>query len=1007
MVKKLTCCVLILMMMPFLMDAPARGQIYENVHRPRNPSWHQLNTPHFRIIFQEGEEKAALKSASVLEDQYPIVQSLIGGSLTAMPVVLNGQNDLSNGYVTTQNFRIEVEIPGIKGKSMNPSDGNWLNTVMPHELVHALHLNVIPVFGVSGFLRPFSPDLARTMHFAAPLGMIEGIAVFHESHRQYGLSGRGNHPYFTQQHEAIFNSRYRWSLSRMLTDPVGHFPFDRHYNGGNEFIHWLQYGYGMETTGKTIRFVSRWPFLGYGTALWYHTGKRPSVLYREFEKQKQEIYAAVSDSHDAVSFSAASEYPGKGARSLSASSDTFAIQKKDTPLYYRPIEIDAGRVRRPLWISDHDILFYAQSYSRRPGFYTWNISNQKAELLLETRTVEDFHFSLHDGRDRFLYARYHRHPYYHNHFRMKVHEVKLENKTRKWISNSLHAGTVSSAGSGLRFRIQDESHFDRLHAPTYGPDSTIWALQTHHESNLIVQLEKGNDGLYLMADTLLVPEKGHIIGMSFFPDNPDSLVLLANRKGLQGFWFLHKDHLQAFHQSAPQISFDQGSVYDPSWHPSGQRILFTSDYNGRMNLYEYDFKKDNIYQLTDHRYGVMEGAYSPDGSRIAAVQIREDRFELVLIDKDRLTAEILADEVWKDAPLEGPSPEPWIPPEWGQDGLLPDGWSLSPYRTGIAWLRPRAFFPYWENESLFIGNRFGATLSGGDILRRNSYFTEASISNNRLWYDFEYQHTGFFPGFRIKGYQRPAQTTNFLLERQGAGIDIPVRIHFDKNTRFSSIYIKPGVDHFRERVITTGGKAETGWFNRTSASLFISWQHRLQQNIRDVQPNTGWIIFSEISHDIQTNTGPGLSAIRSGIYRFLSHSRSGNRSLRIGMEMVSQNRPYFDISGFYSQGFVDNVLYGANNAGRFNTRYTIPLWHIDRGRVLLPFFLDRFYLVLFSDTVLPMLNSGEQGLLQNTRSLFGGGLRLQLRLFNIPLDIGVAAAYEPTRKNHGVIMGGF
>lgn len=510
-----------------------------------------------------------------------------------------------------------------------------------------------------------------------------------------------------------------------------------------------------------------------------------------------------------------------------------------------------------------------------------------------------------------------------------------------------------------------------------------------------------------MTDTLLVPEKGNVAGIFFYPDNPDSLVLLANRSGLQGLWFLHKDRLQIFHQSAPQISFNQGSVYDPSWHPSGDRLLFTADFNGRMNLYEYDFKKERVYQLTDHPYGVMEGAYSPDGSRIAAVQIRENRFELVLIDTNRLPVKIMAEETWKDAPFDGPSPEPWIPPEWEQDGLLPDGWTRSPYRTGIGWLRPRAFFPYWENESLYIGNRFGATLSGGDVLRRNSYFTEASFSNNRIWYDVEYQHTGFFPGFRIKGYQRPAETTSYLLERQGAGLDVPMRIQFDQNTRFSSIYISPGIDHFRERVITTSGKAETRWYNRTSASVLVSWQYRLQQNIRDIQPNTGWMIFSEINHDIQTNTGAGLSAIRGGIYRYFSYSRSGNRSLRLGVEMVSQNRPFFDISGFYSRGFIDNVLFGANNAGRFNTRYTVPLWHIDRGRVLFPFFLDRFYLVLFSDTVLPMLSGGQKDLLQNSRSLYGGGLRLQLRLFNIPLDIGVAAAYEPTRNNHGIIVGGF
>ncbi|MDI6402792.1 hypothetical protein QLX67_12360, partial [Balneolaceae bacterium ANBcel3] len=113
------------------------AQSYENIFRSDKYPWYQLETPHFIILYQQGQAASAYETARILEEQYPIVQNLTGGELKRMPVVLNSLNDRSNGYVTTLHFRIEIEIPKIHGKSMNPRDGNWLHTVVPHELVHA------------------------------------------------------------------------------------------------------------------------------------------------------------------------------------------------------------------------------------------------------------------------------------------------------------------------------------------------------------------------------------------------------------------------------------------------------------------------------------------------------------------------------------------------------------------------------------------------------------------------------------------------------------------------------------------------------------------------------------------------------------------------------------------------------------------------------------------------------------------------------------------------------
>ncbi|MEX0681252.1 MAG: hypothetical protein WD097_07705 [Balneolales bacterium] len=953
----------------------ATAQIYNNVYRPARPEWNQLQTPHFRILFQEGEESAAIQSAAILEEQYPLAQSLVGGSLTNMPVVLNGKNDLSNGYVTTLHFRIEVEIPRPKGKSSNPLDGNWLNSVMPHELVHALHLNVTPFPGVSWFIRYFSPDVARTMHFAAPLGLHEGVAVFHDTHHHYGISGRGNHPYFTHQYLAAFDSRNRWSLDQMLMAPTYSYPFDRHYIGGYEFIRWLQYRYGMETTRETIRFVSRWPFLGYGSALWYYTGVRPSILFRQYEKDQEETRSNT-------------------------------LQASTKPVLDKPFKslanLSTQRPHRPFWISENTIIYYATSYNQRPGFYLFNIQSGNNELAFETGSVEDFVFDLHADRSRFLYARYHRHPYYHNYHRMMVHEAILENNDQKYNASEYEDNSRMRSHMSLNFSGQPVRSIERVHAPVYGPENTIWGLQSHHETNLIVRLKDWQTN-HMELDTLLVPNQGHFVQIAFHPQHSDSLVLLANRDGLLGLWLLDQNYLAEFNERKPDIVFEKGSIYDPAWHPDGNRLLFTSDQNGTMNFYEYRLKESSLFQLTDHPYGIMEGQYSPKGNRLVGKQIRDNGFELVILEKDDLLDIRIPENKWEKPSFSGLSPSPIYQKKSGSEN-----WNISSYQTGLKWLTPRSFFPYWKNESPYIGNRYGASFSGGDVLRRNRYLLDFSTSNNRFWYHLEYQYSGFYPGFQLNGYHQPLQTSDQFWEQQGIRLEIPFHYVFDHDTRTSSFTYIPGFDILRQRIIRTDGDVTGSWIQRIIVSQHVSYQHKLQQNIRDVQPNTGWLFFARTEWDLDSEFPAGkMRALRIGTYRYLSFQLKKNRSLRIGTEWITQNQPLYDISGFYSFGFYDHILSGINNASRWNTRYTIPVWHVDRGQILLPLFFDRFYVVVFSDTVVPLISNDLENLYHNSRTLIGGGLQLRMRIFNFPLDIGVTTAYEPTRGKVSFFMGSF
>ena len=52
---------------------------YSIEYRPYKGNWLQLKTPNFRVIYPEGLDSIAYYSGRILEQQYPLAQSLTGG----------------------------------------------------------------------------------------------------------------------------------------------------------------------------------------------------------------------------------------------------------------------------------------------------------------------------------------------------------------------------------------------------------------------------------------------------------------------------------------------------------------------------------------------------------------------------------------------------------------------------------------------------------------------------------------------------------------------------------------------------------------------------------------------------------------------------------------------------------------------------------------------------------------------------------------------------------------
>ena len=949
------------------------AQVYSTQYRLPGLEWQEIRSDRFRVIYPVNYRDEAIRSLSILEAEYGDIKSYIGGELQEFPFILNPENDRSNGFVSPINFRSEVEIAPMRGKALNPQSGDWLESVLPHELVHALHFSVNPP-ALTRALGLFSPDFRRSVHAAAPLGLHEGTAVEYESHGTIPNSGRGNYPYFTHHFNSLLNTSDQWSMGQLFHTTDYTLPFNRHYIGGYEFIHWLQETYGDDTAKESIQFHYKYPFLGYGVALRSATGKWPSALYREFSEHSIE---AEKDRRDRISTSTTEQ----------------------------PLELNGTcrRANRPLWINENTVVYFSRFCNKASGFYTYNLENKESILIEEVQITEDHIFNFSNDSTKIFFSRYHSDTRYDNVFRGDLHQLDLKAQQSTRIT-----------------------YGERLFSPVHAENDLLYALQTeaHTQKPVLVDKETGQ-----IIKEFSKPENSTIVQIAPNPNQQNSIAIVGRINSVQGVWFQNTNETTNMLSGEPALVFDNGSIMDLHWHKNGDRLLFVSDHSGVMNIYEYHIDRAEVRQITHGITNSFEPSYAPDGNAVAFVkQVRNETLIFTLSLNDSRNYTTLDRSAFSTSEqISEKLSRPLMNREFSPDTT---SWEFTDYRTGAGWLKPRLWIPGYETENGF--DRISVNLESVDQLNRQRYDMEVSHYMDRLWYDLEYTYKGFFPGFRVSAYNNPALTSfritqndeqftvPFLQQSRGASLKVPFRYYLERNTRFTSLLVEPQFFVNQLRFLNPGStsQAYSDFGTRHTLGLRTVFNYNIRQFIRDVQPNAGWIFFTEsryglnqTSLDIQSeefDINANLSdrkGFRGYISTFLAPLSRYNQSLRLTAQVITQtDLPVFNVFSLYSDNFSDLPLQAVNNTGIFNTRYTIPIIYPDDGGLLLPAYLSNVYLVLFSQTVTDL---DRNNLADASRTVYGAGIRSRFRLSNLRFDIGISIGWEPTRNEFTTYFGSF
>lgn len=168
-----------------IVSYPVFGQIFSTAQNPLSVHWKYIESGGFKIIYPKELENDAQRMARTLPFIYPKVGLGLRQQKTAIPLLLQNQGTVANGFV--QLGPKKSEFYSTPPQYFDSQD--WLSNLAVHELRHIAQFDKLT--GTKA--HPF-PELVYFAYFGAgiPIWFFEGDAVVNET--ALTESGRGRQP---------------------------------------------------------------------------------------------------------------------------------------------------------------------------------------------------------------------------------------------------------------------------------------------------------------------------------------------------------------------------------------------------------------------------------------------------------------------------------------------------------------------------------------------------------------------------------------------------------------------------------------------------------------------------------------------------------------------------------------------------------------------------------------------------------------------------------------------
>lgn len=693
-------------LLSFLIGLVAHAQISpQQFEYPHNHlSWFTIESNHFLVHFQDGNEQTAQVSAEIADSVYtPITELYEYQPEKKISIVLRDREDYANGAAFFFDDKIEIWIPPLD----TPLRGthNWLENVIAHEFTHMIQLGAsmkrskkIPAIYLQwlSYEDVRRPDILYGFPkgiITLPFSTVSIPAWFAEGTAQYQRYG-WEYDYWDSHRDMILRSallsetHHTFHEMGVFTSKNG-LEREQIYNMGFSFTAYLADQFGEKVLMNISKTAAEGNPNDFSKVIESVTGQSGETLFEKWIEQKNKAYQ---------------EQIGE-----------LSVSESST------IENSGFFNFHPQWSSDGKTFAYLSNRGRDSGNTSLIIQKNDQEIILDEFSNTD---QLSQGEN----------------YRLN-HGIQ-GNASLDFISSRY---SFSPDGSQIVFSKRNKNRFGELYNDLYiyditenknrkiTNDSRIQDPAWSSEKNKIaaVQLKNGTQNLILVDPdsdkqrVLTTFNNGETVFTPVWHPN-ETVVYFASASG-------SSRNLYSMDIETNKIRVVMEDRYidfrDPWVNPSGTHLYFSADPTGIFNIYRLELDSNQMEKLTEVRGGAFMpfeyqdelyfSEYQSDGYKISKTDINPASYN--------------SSSEWQPAESEFISEEKSIQSEASESP-----YSTEPYvetTTGTAFYPVIRFDNYSRlnggNGSLIQSGKFGSFSENlWRDLKLGAYFSTRDVTEN-------------------------------------------------------------------------------------------------------------------------------------------------------------------------------------------------------------------------------------------------------------------------------------
>lgn len=547
-------------------------EILEN--NPPSLKWMQADTRNFRVIFPHGFEREATRVANTLERIRDAEAVSLGTVPRKIPVILQNQSSVSNGFVSVLPRRTEFYTMPSQDYNFTGTN-DWLDLLAAHEYRHIVQYQ----HALRGFNKVFyylfgATTFAGMAQVAAPEWFWEGDAVVAET--AFTRSGRGRIPNFSLLFRTNLLEGRSFNYHKQYLQSYRHNIPD-HYVLGYHMVSYLR----RKTNDPLIwgKITARaWsvPFVPFtfSNAIRKEAGLHVTQLYREMAAELKSEWTLATQGLQYTEFTPLKVRRGRAYTDYLypqalAGGEVLAMKKGIGNIEEFVLLTAKGerKVHVPGFINDSGML------SARDGLIVWNEFGYDPRWSVRNYSLIKA-YDLNTGRGYVIGPR-----------------------------TARHAGAALSPDRTKLVTVRTGTDYKTEVLVISVPDGSVLRSFPNPDNHFYSMARWSEDG-----------EK--IVSLKTSREHGRSVVTLDPETGRE---------TEIIPASGENIG-----------HPvlSGNYLLFNSPSTGIDNIFALNIETGQRYQVTVSRYGAYNPSISPDGKTIYYNEQGRDGLEVVSIGFD-------------------------------------------------------------------------------------------------------------------------------------------------------------------------------------------------------------------------------------------------------------------------------------------------------------------------------------------------------------------------------------